>query len=253
MAEPDDEQELVTRIPADDADDADAAPGSQPLPPPRSLPELVATLAARHQAAVAAAERDPASPYFRQLADGWVLAWTRASLCAGAAAQPSGNPHRQAAEQAHRLAALLAIDEDRLRRAEAVGQFDAVRIAVRMARQCRDVLVQAEQAARTSVGANPANPAERSMWDGYPVAVHDDEVIDDMVTLARFLGGDTDSFTHVLLGLIAKSDPNNLNRLASAYPHEVRAFIMWRSMAPIHAHGLIRLLRATEDLGRLSR
>lgn len=86
----------------------------------------------------------------------------------------------------------------------------------------------------------------RGPWAGYPkVPV---KVVDDFHSLCLFLGGDTTSFTGDLLSLIGKSDPANLNKLATAFPHETRAYLMWRSLGPIPADTLLRLLEATHDL-----
>lgn len=52
-------------------------------------------------------------------------------------------------------------------------------------------------------------------------------VIDTWAMLCIFLGGSTDSFTGMLLHLIAKADPFNLNRLRRAFPEEVRAWQIW--------------------------
>lgn len=53
--------------------------------------------------------------------------------------------------------------------------------------------------------------------------------------LARFLGGSEDSFTGLLLVLIAKaqSTPANFSRLELAFPREVAAWKMWQSMSPV--------------------
>lgn len=47
--------------------------------------------------------------------------------------------------------------------------------------------------------------------------------------LAVFLGGTEDSFTGLLLVLIAKADPINKARLRSAFPEVVRAYDTWMS------------------------
>lgn len=46
--------------------------------------------------------------------------------------------------------------------------------------------------------------------------------------LARFLGGDADSFTGDLLHLIAKADPGNRERLGIAFSREVCAWQLWQ-------------------------
>lgn len=82
-----------------------------------------------------------------------------------------------------------------------------------------------------------------SDWSAYPkVPV---AVVADFSELALFLGGDTNSFTGELLRLIAKADPENLNRLAAGFPRHVRAWVMWRACAPVPARTLVALLEAT--------
>lgn len=48
--------------------------------------------------------------------------------------------------------------------------------------------------------------------------------------LALFLGGSEDSFTGLLLALIAKADPGNRSRLSMAFPVEVAAWYAWGAM-----------------------
>ncbi|HEV2452214.1 MAG TPA: hypothetical protein VGS62_09845 [Streptosporangiaceae bacterium] len=52
--------------------------------------------------------------------------------------------------------------------------------------------------------------------------------------LALFLGGSPDSFTGLLLVLIAKAQatPENMGRLELAFPREVTAWKTWQSMSP---------------------
>jgi hypothetical protein len=50
--------------------------------------------------------------------------------------------------------------------------------------------------------------------------------------LARFLGGSDDSFTGLLLMLIAKSDSGNMRKLAEAFPYETAAWRIWHEADP---------------------
>lgn len=50
--------------------------------------------------------------------------------------------------------------------------------------------------------------------------------------LARFLGGDTGSFTGQLLALLEKADPVNLARLRIAFPLEAVAWGVWKAVDP---------------------
>jgi hypothetical protein len=67
--------------------------------------------------------------------------------------------------------------------------------------------------------------------------------------LARFLGGSEDSFTGLLLVLIAKaqSTPENMGRLELAFPREVTAWKMWQSMSPVPTSRQLR--EALDALG----
>jgi hypothetical protein len=69
--------------------------------------------------------------------------------------------------------------------------------------------------------------ADPNSWDGMQLWGTGD--------LARFLGGSEDSFTGLLLVLIAKaqSTPENFSRLELAFPREVAAWVMWQSMSPV--------------------
>lgn len=90
-------------------------------------------------------------------------------------------------------------------------------------------------------------------WSAYPKGgLTPDWVMADISDLVLFLGGDRSSFTEMLVHLIIKADPHNLNRLAVAYPREVRALIMWRTCAPLTADTLVRLLEATANLGKMN-
>ncbi len=50
--------------------------------------------------------------------------------------------------------------------------------------------------------------------------------------LAVFLGGSGDSFTGLLLRLIAKADWSNKIRLSIAFPVEVQVYEMWQAHEP---------------------
>jgi hypothetical protein len=50
--------------------------------------------------------------------------------------------------------------------------------------------------------------------------------------LCLFLGGSPDSFTGLLLTLIAKADPGNRARRRDAYPRHVAAWETWQRIAP---------------------
>jgi hypothetical protein len=67
-------------------------------------------------------------------------------------------------------------------------------------------------------------------------------IIDDMGTLALFLGGSHDSWTGEFLRLIAKSDHAHRAKLRLAYPVHVRAFEVWQLRAPITVAELTKLL-----------
>jgi hypothetical protein len=57
--------------------------------------------------------------------------------------------------------------------------------------------------------------------DDHPVSTWDDLVL--------FLGGSPDSFTGLLLHLIAKADPGNRARLRAGFPKHVAAWEMWQA------------------------
>ena len=61
-----------------------------------------------------------------------------------------------------------------------------------------------------------------------------DRPIPTTAQLALFLGGSEDSFTGMLLVLIAKAQatPENFSRLELAFPEAVAAWRMWQSMSP---------------------
>lgn len=50
--------------------------------------------------------------------------------------------------------------------------------------------------------------------------------------LARLLGGSDDSFTGLLLVLMAKADPGNLARIRKGFPREVQVWEMWNAISP---------------------
>lgn len=50
--------------------------------------------------------------------------------------------------------------------------------------------------------------------------------------LAVYLGGSEDSFTGLLLNLIAKADQCSKSRLRLAFPEVVHAYEVWMSMEP---------------------
>jgi hypothetical protein len=53
--------------------------------------------------------------------------------------------------------------------------------------------------------------------------------VTDSAEMAFLLGGD--SFTGILILLIAKADPDNRARLKTAYPVEVEAYELWQQLA----------------------
>jgi len=63
-------------------------------------------------------------------------------------------------------------------------------------------------------------------------ALHPDQKMVTTGHLALFLGGSTDSFTGLLLVLIAKADPGNRYRLYQAFPREVDAWEAWMRTDP---------------------
>lgn len=69
--------------------------------------------------------------------------------------------------------------------------------------------------------------------------------LNDIGDLALALGGDQTSFTGQLLGLIAKADPGNRERLRVAFPRIVRGWELWLELAPdLTAEQLQQLLDA---------
>ncbi|HEV2452007.1 MAG TPA: hypothetical protein VGS62_08775 [Streptosporangiaceae bacterium] len=76
-------------------------------------------------------------------------------------------------------------------------------------------------------------------WDGRQILRTGD--------LALFLGGSGDSFTGLLLTLIAKADPGNKARLRMAFPREVAAFDGWQSMSPAPTFRQLREALAAAD------
>lgn len=78
-----------------------------------------------------------------------------------------------------------------------------------------------------------------------------DHVIRSTGELAVFLGGSDDSFTGMLLLLIAKSDPGNYDRIRAGFPREVRAWELWFSADPAPtAADLAILLDADAQAGQ---
>lgn len=65
--------------------------------------------------------------------------------------------------------------------------------------------------------------------------------------LAAVLGGSEDSFTGVLLHLIAKADPSNRARLLLAFPRQVRAWELWMEARPTPNGGQMLALLADDD------
>ncbi len=58
-------------------------------------------------------------------------------------------------------------------------------------------------------------------------------VVSTWEDLVLFLGGSPDSFTGLLLVLIAKADPGNRARLTEAFPRQVAAWEEWCASAPL--------------------
>lgn len=69
--------------------------------------------------------------------------------------------------------------------------------------------------------------------------------------LAVFLGGSEDSFTGLLLVLIAKAQatPENYSLLKFAFPREVRAWETWQSMSPVPTFAQLREALQEQDAG----
>ncbi len=128
------------------------------------------------------------------------------------------------------------------------GREDAYRAAVLICSRAVDAAERSarEAAARDAARSRLTDEGEIRDWNGYPlVPMSGDEEIGDLAKLALFLGGEGTSFTGDLLRLIGKADPENLNRLALAYPRHVRAFLMWRACAPVPVRTLVALLNTT--------
>lgn len=70
------------------------------------------------------------------------------------------------------------------------------------------------------------------------------DVVSTWEDLVLFLGGSPDSFTGLLLTLIAKADPGNRARLAEAFPGQVAAWEAWCELAPLTAARLEALAEA---------
>lgn len=68
--------------------------------------------------------------------------------------------------------------------------------------------------------------------------------VDSWPDLCLFLGGSTDSFTGLLLVLIAKADPGNRRKLRGDFPREVAAWEEWQAHAPLSWGELDRLTNA---------
>lgn len=95
-------------------------------------------------------------------------------------------------------------------------------------------------------------------WSAYPHAVGREHLLNDVGDLSLFLGGDRDSFTAQLLHLVAKArfTPDNLNRLALAFPRAVIAYLMWETLcagAIPTAGTLADILTITNNPGRRGR
>jgi hypothetical protein len=65
--------------------------------------------------------------------------------------------------------------------------------------------------------------------------------------LAVFLGGSEDSFTGLLLVLIAKADPENRGRLKLAFPRQVTAWELWQSCSPVPTFAQMREMMTETD------
>ena len=80
-----------------------------------------------------------------------------------------------------------------------------------------------------------ANESRSYAGSGEP-AEWDDTGIPTTGVLALFLGGSEDSFTGLLLTLIAKADPERRVLLGAAFPREVMAWATWMEVdAPTFA------------------
>ena len=60
--------------------------------------------------------------------------------------------------------------------------------------------------------------------------------------LCLFCGGSADSFTGLLLALIAKADPGNRERLRAGFLEEVAAWETWQSVPPGMTAGELAVL-----------
>jgi hypothetical protein len=65
--------------------------------------------------------------------------------------------------------------------------------------------------------------------------------------LAVFLGGSEDSFTGLLMVLIAKADPENRGRLKLAFPRQVAAWELWQSCSPVPTFAQMREMMAAVE------
>lgn len=128
------------------------------------------------------------------------------------------------------------------------ARHDVRDMTVRLIARTLTLAVRAERERDQREAALGRRPWEDEVddWSGYPlIPMPGTELIDDITTLALFLGGDGTSFTGDLLRLIAKADPGNLQQLSLAFPRHVRAFLMWRACAPVPVRSLVALLNAT--------
>jgi len=64
-------------------------------------------------------------------------------------------------------------------------------------------------------------------------ALHPDMLVENGGHLALFLGGSPDSFTGMLIHLIAKGDPENRAKLRLGFPDQVLAWELWSGMEDI--------------------
>lgn len=78
----------------------------------------------------------------------------------------------------------------------------------------------------------PADVRKCATTGVYPGGLKAGTVICTHDELSRWLGGSGDSFTGVLLHLIAKADPGNRARLTQAFPLEVAAWLVWQGADP---------------------
>ncbi len=79
---------------------------------------------------------------------------------------------------------------------------------------------------------------------GRKVDPWDDREIWGTGDLAVFLGGSGDSFTGLLLALIAKADPEARGRLKLAFPRQVTAWELWQSCSPVPTFAQMREMMA---------